>query len=159
MCLRQVVWRGSASRLQIGLPRDLTQETIASPRNRLDELGAVCRVSQGLAQLIHRRIKAVIKIYEGVGGPKSSPQSFASDDGTRCFQQGDQNREWLLLDAQISALPAKFPGLQIGLKYTEVCYPRFSVCQHAVSLAEGVLPADNPLLSHKIKGGSLLDDI
>jgi hypothetical protein len=53
-----------------------------------------------------------------------SSQFFPADNLAGSLEQHDQNLEGLILKPYLRSIAAKFPGMQIGLKHSELNQPR-----------------------------------
>ena len=91
--------RRRATRRRLGLLRilrDRGDESIALARQRLDELRMVGRITQRLAQVIHRLVQAVIEIHERAGGPQPARQFFTRDQFARLLEERQQQLQRLV---------------------------------------------------------------
>src|ERR1700688_2011420 len=68
------------------------EETISSPCQRLDIPGTGCRIAQGLPQLVHCGVQAVVEIHESVGRPELLAQLLARDHIAGTLPQ--QGQDW-----------------------------------------------------------------
>jgi hypothetical protein len=65
-------------------------------------------------------VKAVIKIYEGIGGPDLLLNLFPRDDFTWILEQGLENKKGLVLKANSGASVAQLSRTKIQLKVVEM---------------------------------------
>ena len=85
----------------------------------LDITRGFCRVSQGLAQPLNCVIDAVIKIYESVGVPNTFLQFLARDNSAGRFQQNAKNLQRLVLEPDLTSIPAPSSRVRIQFKDPE----------------------------------------
>lgn len=83
---------------------DWGDEAIAVTGKRFNEARIVRRVIKGFAQPHDRSVQAVIKIDEGIIGPKSLAKFFARDDFASLFQQNCENPARLFLKFDLPTL-------------------------------------------------------
>src|SRR5438477_3862477 len=115
-----------ARRFAVSLYR--SNKTVATPCNGLHKARIRCHVSQRLPDLIHRRVKAVIKVYERVAGPQPAAQFFPRHHLTRTLQHHRQNLERLFLQLDAAAILAQLAACEVRLKYSKTnnpCRTRF----------------------------------
>lgn len=94
-------------------------EPISSPGQSFDEAGLGSGIAEGLADLVDRRVYAVIEVHERTIGPQSLMDFPAGHQFAGTIQQHQQHLQGLSLQWQSTALFAQFLGLLVHLKYTE----------------------------------------
>jgi hypothetical protein len=77
------------------------------------------RVAQSLANLVHRRAEAVVKIDEGISLPQFTANLFPTDHFAGVLQQQRQQLEGLRLQTNFDAFSAQFTGIEVGREGTE----------------------------------------
>ncbi len=110
--------RGSPFRCCVS-PGDRCDEAIPASRERLDKSRVVGGVSQRFAQLINRRVQAVVEVNEGISGPVLIAQLFASDYFPGPLQQEREDVKGLFLHLDSYAQLAHLTSAQIYLKHSE----------------------------------------
>jgi hypothetical protein len=96
-----------------------SNESIPSPRQRLDESRQLRGVLQSFPQPLHGLIKAMLEIHKRAGGPQSLDQLFAGYQVARALQEQREHQKWLLLQVRFFAIFLEFPGPQIQFELTE----------------------------------------
>ena len=84
-------------------------EPVTPPREGLDVTGGLGRVAQGLPQLPHRRVEAVVEVDERVRRPELVPQLLSGHHLARALQEQDQQAKRLILQPDLQSLPAQLP--------------------------------------------------
>ena len=115
---RSFLWNGGGS--FAGSPVDRRKQAITAAREGFDKTWVFGGITEGVAQALDRSVQTVIEVYKGVGWPKTAVQFLSRNDFTRTLKEHGQNLEWLLLKANLGAVPAKFAGTKVGLKNSEV---------------------------------------
>jgi hypothetical protein len=95
---------------------DGRDETVATPRYRLDIAGLFSRIVQGLAQFGYSRIQAALEIDKRVGLPQARLQTFASNQVAGAFQKRFQDLYRLFLNSDPEPI---FPQLSRGEVHLE----------------------------------------
>ena len=108
-------------------------EPVTPPREGLDVTGGLGRVAQGLPQLPHGRVEAVVEVDERVRGPELVPQLLSGHHLARPLQEQGQQAKRLILQTDLQSLPAQLPGREVDLKGPEAeDPPRGSRLRHGV---------------------------
>ena len=92
---------------------------------RLDELGCVGRVAQGIAQALDRRIQPALEVHIGVGRPKPLAQLVARDQLAGVLEQEGQNLQRLVREVSAPAALPKLTRPQVQLEDSESDDVRF----------------------------------
>ncbi len=87
-----------------------TKKPVAFARERLDVARVGGRITQGLADLVDRRIETLIKIHECVAAPEPLAYFLPCHDAALCFEQHDENLKRLLLQLDSNAILTQFPS-------------------------------------------------
>lgn len=98
---------------------DWGDKAVAMARKGFNEERIIRRVAQHFAQPHDRGVQAVVKIDEGIIGPKPLPELFPGDHFAVPFQQNCENPARLLLKLDLSALFPKLTRAQINFVDTE----------------------------------------
>ena len=95
-------------------------EAVAAAGNRLNESRIIGRIAQGVAQLVHRRVEAVVVIDERVRGPKQQPQFVPRHHVAGMGEKVQENLERLPLQARAQlAVLAQFARAAVQLVQAE----------------------------------------
>ena len=106
-------------------------EPVTPAREGLDVAGGLGRVAQGLPQLPHGRVEAVVEVNERIRGPELVPQLFSAHHLARALQEQGQQSKRLILEPDLDSLPAQLAGPKIDLKGPEAeDPPRDSELRH-----------------------------
>jgi hypothetical protein len=100
-----------------GVPRHGSEKPVPTAGKRLDEARVFRGIAQGVAEAFDGGIEAVIEINEGVSRPQLGAQLLPGDKFARPVQEKRQDLEGLVLQPDLGAVPAKFPGAEVSLKY------------------------------------------
>jgi hypothetical protein len=95
------------------------EELSIVPMKRLNKSGIVCRIPQGLANFVHCGIQSMLKIDEGISGPKALSQLLPRDQLARTRKQRCKNLKGLFLKLESLPLPAQLAAAQISFVLTE----------------------------------------
>src|SRR5260221_208312 len=87
-----------------------------APAEKSDRTANVGIVAKRLAELIHGRVQAMLKIDEGVPRPEFGAELFTQHDLRRAFKQQPQNLQRLPVEPDSASVLAKLPGARIKLK-------------------------------------------
>jgi hypothetical protein len=101
------------------VPLHWSEKTVAATGERLNEARVFRGIAEGIAEALDGSIETVIEINEGVGWPQFGTQFFSRDQFARAGQEQRQNLEGLVLEPDFGAVPAKFSGAEVSLKYPE----------------------------------------
>jgi hypothetical protein len=112
------------------IPRSVhfDQEPVTVPRDGLDEAWALCRISEGRAQLGHGFVQAAIEVDKGVRRPKFLAKFFPRDDIARVLHQESQNLEWLFLEFNANAVFAKLRRFKVDLERAKTFCAKLAPC-------------------------------
>jgi hypothetical protein len=100
-----------------GLPRHGSEKPIPTAGKSFNKPGIFRGIAQGVAEAFDGSIEAVIEINEGIGWPEFGAEFFAGNKFTGPGQEKRQDLERLFLQPDFGAVPAKFPGAEVNLKY------------------------------------------
>jgi hypothetical protein len=100
-----------------GVPRHGSEKPVAAAGESSNKPGIFRGIAQGVAEAFDGGIEAVIEINEGVSRPQLGAQLFPGDQFARPGQEKRQDLEGLVLEPDFGAVPAKFPGTEVSLKY------------------------------------------
>src|SRR4051794_9270324 len=116
-CVRS--WRGGD---RVRLPGPGLQgrdEAVSLAGYRLDVARTGSGIAQRFANLVNRRVQAVIKVHEGVGRPELLLQLFASHDLSGALEQQREDLKGLALEAHSYPTFAQFAGRKVDLEDSE----------------------------------------
>jgi hypothetical protein len=84
-----------------------------------DEPRSGSRVSQGVTDLIDRRIQAVIEIDKSFSGPNSLTKFFPADQLARPLEEDGQNLKRLVLKTKLNTMLPQFVSDNVQFKHTK----------------------------------------
>jgi hypothetical protein len=96
-----------------------SNEAVAPAGNSLYEPGRISRIAQSRPESLHCRVKAVLKVDVGVGGPEPFLQFLARDHFTGTLEKHSEKLYGLPLKLDPEPMPAQFAGLAIELEGSE----------------------------------------
>ena len=94
-------------------------ETVAALGDRFDVDGSIGEVAEGVAELHHRGVEAVVEIDEGVGGPENAAEVFAADELAGVLEKINKRTEGLLANPDRDAIAAQLGIAGIDLEDAE----------------------------------------
>src|SRR6266705_3785162 len=108
-------------------------EPVTPAREGLYVTGGLGRVAQGLPQLPHGRVEAVVEVDERIRGPELVPQLLSGHHLARTLQEQGQQAKRLILQTDPQSLPAQLPGREVYFEGPEAEDPaRGSRLRHGV---------------------------
>src|SRR4029077_15987179 len=103
---------------------------VSSARQRFDVSWRVCRLVQGRAQPLNRRVKTVFEVYKRICGPEVSLNFLTSDELAGTLHEHCEDGEWLAFQPNANPLFAKFPSARVKLVGSEAMDIRISCSDH-----------------------------
>jgi hypothetical protein len=94
----------------------VSNESITTLRQRLDEPGIVSVVIQDFAQAVDRFVEPAIEVDHDIRGPKALLEFFACQDLARALEQRHQGLKGLLLKFDPHTQPTQLTGRQVNLE-------------------------------------------
>src|SRR5205809_7946068 len=94
-------------------------EPVTPAREGLDVTGGLGRVAQGLPQLPHGRVEAVVEVDERIRWPELVPQLLSGHHLARTLQEQGQQAKRLILQTDLQSLPAQLPGGEVDFEGPE----------------------------------------
>ena len=122
---RRCIDRGARRRNGLGTPYRIgnqlhrRDEPVTTLGQRLDETRVFRGIAEGLAELVHRFVEAVIEIDPGVRRPEPLPQLLAQHDLTVSLEKHLQDSEGLVLESDLHATLAHLARAQVYVKHAE----------------------------------------
>jgi hypothetical protein len=105
-------------------------ETIAAASQGLNESGTGRSVSQGFADAIDRGIHAVFVIDECSIGPQLAGYLLACEELTWAVHEQQEHLEWLRIQLDAEALPAKLARVSVCFECSEAIAPGWPCVGH-----------------------------
>jgi hypothetical protein len=133
--------------------RDGRDEAVAAPADGLDVARRRRAVAECSAQAIHSVVQAVVEIDERAEGPETLAQLVARDEDARTLDEGFEQTQWLVLQADLCLVFPQFGGIAIQLERTESNCSRRAFCHHLLSRRSSVPFAtmrSSDLLPHQL---------
>ena len=127
---------------------DRSDEAIAAAGQGLNESGIARRISEGLADAIHRRVYAVLVVDEGAVGPQLPGDFLAGEQLAGPVQQQQKHLKGLRIQLDADALPAQLSGGGVGFECSEAIAPGWLRVCHVFS---PVYPIENSIQSEPRK--------
>ena len=79
---------------------------------------------QNVAQSLHRTVKAVVKVDEGLAVPQKIPKLLARDNFAGTLKQCGEHLKWLVLDSQAHPGAAHLRAVEVYLHIAEAINAR-----------------------------------
>src|SRR6266478_3733118 len=101
---------------------DRSNESVATPRQSLNEAGTIGRIAQNFAQPHYGIVHSMIKIHKGVARPKACAQFIPGNSLTRLFKKDGQNLKGLFGQFEAQTMLAQFERFEVNLEGTTADY-------------------------------------